>query len=90
MLSFNLYKVFKVPYFCLDFLFAGFLFHGTNDTVVPILSSMIFAENLMRAIGRENVRYRWVEGARHTKDDFDNEENYQLIGDFLDTYLKER
>ena len=51
---------------------------------------MILAENLMRAIGRENVRYRWVEGARHTKDDFDNEENYQLIGDFLDTYLKER
>ena len=35
-------------------------------------------------------KYRWVEGARHTKDDFDNEENYQLIGDFLDTYLKER
>ena len=67
-----------------------FLFHGTNDTVVPILSSMILAENLMRAIGRENVRYRWVEGARHTKDDFDNEENYQLIGDFLDKYLKER
>lgn len=65
-----------------------FLFHGTNDCVVPILSSMNFAANLIRAIGRDKVQFRWVEGARHIKDDFDNEENYRLIGDFLDRYLK--
>lgn len=65
-----------------------FLFHGTNDCVVPILSSMNFAANLMRHIGRDKVRTRWVEGARHIKDDFDNAENYQLIGEFLDQYMK--
>lgn len=65
-----------------------FLFHGTNDCVVPILGSMILASNLMHYIGKENVYFRWVEGARHTKDDFDNEENYQLIRGFLDKYMK--
>jgi hypothetical protein len=49
---------------------------------------MNLAANLIRYIGRDKVQYRWVEGARHTKDDFDNEENYRLIGDFLDKYLK--
>lgn len=66
-----------------------FLFHGTNDCVVPIMSSMNFAANLIRSIGRDKVQYRWVEGARHLKDDFETEENFQLIGDFLDKYMRD-
>lgn len=65
-----------------------FLFHGTNDCVVPIMSSMVLAQNLMTAIGAEKVKFKWVRDGKHIKDDFDNEENYQMIGEFLDTYMK--
>lgn len=64
------------------------LYHGDNDCVVPYMSSLVFADRLIRAIGREKVTFHLVHGAGHGKQYFDFPETYEQIGAFLDRFVK--
>ena len=68
---------------CPPFLFL----HGTQDQVVPILGAMHFAAKLVQAIGKENVRFQTVEGARHDIHDFEKDWIYDLEAAFLQENL---
>lgn len=64
---------------CPPFLFL----HGTRDQVIPVLGAQHFAAKLMQAIGKDNVRFQMVEGAKHDIHDFEQEWIYDLEAEFL-------
>ena len=64
---------------CPPFLFL----HGTRDQVIPVLGAQHFAAKLMQAIGKDNVRFQMVEGAKHYIHDFEQEWIYDLEAEFL-------
>jgi acetyl esterase/lipase len=64
------------------------LYHGDNDCVVPYMSSLVLADHLIRAIGKEKVTFHLVHEAGHGKQFFDNDTTYQQIGEFLDRFVK--
>ena len=64
---------------CPPFLFL----HGTRDQVIPVLGAQHFAATLTQAIGKENVRFQMVEGAKHDIHDFEEEWIYDLEAEFL-------
>lgn len=66
------------------------LYHGDNDPVVPYMSSLVFAYNLIRAIGKDKVTFHLVHGAGHGKQFFDNDETYEQIGEFFDKFVKNK
>lgn len=66
------------------------LYHGDDDKVVPYMSSLVLAYNLVRAIGEDKVEFHLVHGAGHGKEFFDNQETYDQIHAFLDRFVKNK
>ncbi|TCI51545.1 alpha/beta hydrolase [Exiguobacterium sp. SH1S21] len=65
-----------------------FIQHGTADQNVPTQQSIDFAEKLKAVLGEEKVSLTLLEGAGHGGEQFDAEENVQLVFEFLDSVLK--
>ncbi|MBE6110737.1 MAG: alpha/beta hydrolase [Erysipelotrichaceae bacterium] len=66
------------------------LYHGDNDNVVPYMSSLVLAYNLIRAIGEDKVFFHLVREAGHHMKFFDNEKTYGEILEFLDKFVKNK
>ena len=62
------------------------ILHGTADPVVPISQSELLYDALV-AKGVEADFYR-IEGAGHATVEFNQQEIFDLIGEFLDKHLK--
>lgn len=61
--------------------------HGTQDSTVPCLQSVRFAEKLSAVNGAENVTLNLLEGARHADPMFGAPENLERVFAFLARYL---
>ena len=66
------------------------LYHGDNDNVVPFMSSLVLAYNLIRAIGEDKVSFHLVREAGHHMKFFDNGKTYGEILEFLDRFVKNK
>ncbi|MGL4997391.1 alpha/beta hydrolase fold domain-containing protein [Cetobacterium sp.] len=63
--------------------------HGTSDIFVPNTQSIEFAQNLEKAIGKENVELHLLKNAGHgSPEAFDSPENLEIVFKFLDKHLK--
>lgn len=65
-----------------------FIQHGSDDCRVPPEQSKDLAEALRAVIGGENVYYSVLPGAVHGGAKFKTDANFDLVIDFLDSYLK--
>jgi len=61
---------------------------GTDDLIIPYPQSIMLAEKMTAAIGKENVMFELVENADHSDPVFFTLKNIHKILDFLDKYLK--
>jgi acetyl esterase/lipase len=64
-----------------------FIQHGTLDERIPTEQSILFAEALERAIGRDRVTLELIEGAGHGGPAFASAGNIAKVLDFLDRHL---
>jgi acetyl esterase/lipase len=62
--------------------------HGTKDHLVPTQQSILFAKELEKVIGKENVRLVLLDEAGHGGPQFDSKENMETVFSFLDKNLK--
>jgi acetyl esterase/lipase len=65
-----------------------FIQHGSDDCTIPPEQSRDFADVLSIEIGKEKVFYSELQGATHGGDQFKTEANFELVGDFLNNFLK--
>ena len=65
-----------------------FIQQGTGDPVIPYPQSMMLAEGMAAAIGKENVILELFENAGHADAAFFAAENVNKILDFLDKYIR--
>jgi acetyl esterase/lipase len=61
---------------------------GTGDPVIPYPQSMMLAERMAAAIGKENVVLELVENVGHADPVFFTTKNVSKVLDFLDKYMK--
>jgi acetyl esterase/lipase len=70
-----------IPYFLIQ--------HGSEDPIVPVQQSELFAAEIERVAGADKVILEVLEGAGHCGDPaFETEDNIQRVLDFLDAHLK--
>ena len=62
--------------------------HGTADAVVPVQDSILLAEKLARAIGKDKVRLELLEGCAHADPAFETPQNIKKVLDYLDEQLR--
>ena len=65
-----------------------FIQQGTGDPVIPYPQSVMLAEQMSAAIGKENVFIELVENVGHADPVFFTLENVHKVLDFLDKYMK--
>jgi acetyl esterase/lipase len=65
-----------------------FIQHGSDDCRVPPEQSKELADALRAVIGDDNVFYSEIPGAAHGGAKFKTEANFNLVINFLNTYLK--
>ena len=65
-----------------------FLQHGTKDCVVPVQQSVYFAVNLLKILGKDQVRLELIQDAEHADPRFEAPDNVKKVLDFLDKWLK--
>lgn len=65
-----------------------FIQHGLADTIVPFQQSILFADKLEKAIGKENVTLELFPRIDHAEGFFRTKENTEKIFKFLDKHLK--
>lgn len=68
---------------------AFFIQHGTIDGIVPVQQSIDFANDLLQVLETSRVELILLEGANHGGEQFESEENLQLVFDFLDKHMKD-
>jgi len=61
---------------------------GTGDPVIPYPQSVILAEQMAAAIGKENVAFDLVQNVGHADPCFFTTENVNKVLDFVDRYMK--
>ncbi len=61
---------------------------GTGDPVIPYPQSVMLAERMAAAIGKENVVLELVENVGHADSVFFTTKNVNKVIDFLDKYMK--
>jgi acetyl esterase/lipase len=62
--------------------------HGTRDPLVPTEQSVLFAQDLRKALGPGKVMLDLIEGAGHGGREFSSPENLKKVIGFLDRTLK--
>ena len=62
---------------------------GMADPIIPYLQSVMLAEQMAAAIGKQNVVLELFENAGHAAPLFFTTENVNKVLDFLDKYMKE-
>ncbi|ANY70979.1 alpha/beta hydrolase [Paenibacillus sp. BIHB 4019] len=65
-----------------------FIEHGTADANVPTQQSVDFASKLESVLGQDKVTLTLLDGAQHGGSQFDEEQNVELVFEFLDKYMK--
>jgi acetyl esterase/lipase len=65
-----------------------FIQQGTGDPVIPYPQSVMLAERMVAAIGKENVVLELVENVGHAAPVFFTTKNVNKVLDFLDRYMK--
>ena len=63
---------------------------GTGDPIIPYPQSVMLAEKMAAAIGKENVVFDLVENVGHADPVFFTTENVNKVLDFLDKYMKNK
>ncbi|MGC4232075.1 MAG: alpha/beta hydrolase [Niabella sp.] len=63
--------------------------HGLADDHVPWKQSQVFADKLIKILGKDKVFLHLVEGVGHATDPFFTEENYAKSLDFLDKMFRQ-
>lgn len=65
-----------------------FIQQGTGDPVIPHPQSVMLAEQMSAAIGKENVFFELIQDVGHADPVFFTLENVHKVLDFLDKYMK--
>ena len=65
-----------------------FIQQGTGDPVIPYPQSIMLAEKMKAAIGKENVIFELIDDVGHADPVFFTLENIHKVLDFLDRYMK--
>ena len=66
-----------------------YITQGKGDPTIPYPQSIMLAEKMAAAIGKEHVVLELVEQVGHADAVFFKEENIHKVLDFLDRYTKE-
>ena len=65
-----------------------FIQQGTGDPIIPYPQSVMLAEQMSAAIGKENVFFELIKDVGHADPVFFTLENVHKVLDFLDKYMK--
>lgn len=65
-----------------------FIQQGTGDPIIPYPQSVMLAEQMSAAIGKENVFFELIENVGHADPVFFTLKNIHGVLDFLDKYMK--
>jgi pimeloyl-ACP methyl ester carboxylesterase len=61
---------------------------GTGDPIIPYLQSVMLAERMAAAIGKDNVAFDLVQNVGHADPGFFTTENVNKVLNFVDKYMK--
>jgi acetyl esterase/lipase len=64
------------------------IMHGTKDQLVPTQQSVLFAEKLEKALGKNKVTVYLLPGAHHGGPEFNDPAIIKMVFDFLNTWLQ--